>query len=162
MRFTLSASGLDEVTNSSDHELRFVELNPVRAAGRDDMSAAHRFFGKASMCRELFSGLIRTRDDDERYFTRWSRRCNGFAIAFQRGQVIGHCVKALGIAPQRLHDGMNLRRQLLDFTNQSFQRSCRSRTEDSDEPARRAWRAAGEQRQACADDADACQYRANA
>jgi hypothetical protein len=65
-----------------------------------------------------------------------------------------HCVKALGIAPESLHDWLNLRWQLPHLTHQPFQRSCCSRTKDPDEVPRRAWRATGEKRQARADHTD--------
>ena len=114
------------------------------------------------MYGELFRRLIAARDDDERYFTRRNHGGNSFAMALQRGEVIRHGMEALRIAPQGLHDWMDLRWKLPHFTNQPFQRSCCSRTEDSDEPARRAWRTTSQKRQACADNSDMCQQRADA
>jgi hypothetical protein len=92
------------------------------------------------MYGEVVSRLIPARDDDERYLTGWNRGGNGFAMTFQGGEVVRHGMEALRIAPQGLHDGMNLRWKLPHFANQPFQRSRCSRTEDSDEAARRAWR----------------------
>ena len=65
-----------------------------------------------------------------------------------------HRVKALGIAPEGLHDRMNLGRKLPHLTDEPLQRSGGSRTKDPDEPPRRARRASGEKRQARPDDAD--------
>ena len=109
------------------------------------------------MYGELVSWLVAARDDDERYLTRWNHGGDSVAMALQGGKVIRHCMEALRIAPQSLDDGMNLRWKLPHFTNQPFQRSCCSRTEDSDEPAGRPWRTASKKRQACTDNADMCQ-----
>src|SRR5688572_20602677 len=104
----------------------------MRAACRNDVAAPHGLFDQASMQGELFSRLVAARDYDERYFTRRSHAGDFFAMAFQSGEVLGHRVKALRIAPHGLHDGMNIRWKLPHFTHQPFQRSGGSRTEDSD------------------------------
>src|SRR5688500_20355321 len=113
------------------------------------------------MYGELLSRLVAARDNDERYLPRRNHGGNSFAIALQGGKVIRHCMEALRIAPQSLHDGMNLRWKLAHFTNQPFQRTCCSRTEDSDEPAGRPWRTTSKKRQACADNADTCHQSAD-
>jgi hypothetical protein len=155
------ACGVDEGVDGVDDQFRLVELDPMRAAARDDMAAGIGRVRQALMYRELFGRLIAARNDNERHLTRRSHRRNDLSIAFQCQEMIGHCVEALGIAPQRLHDGMNLGRKLSHFTDQPFQRSCRRGSKHPDELPRRLRRATGEQRQARTDHPDMREQRAD-
>ena len=82
------------------------------------------------------------------------------AISFEDQEVIGHRVKALRLAPERLHDRMNLRWKLPHFPNQPLECSRCRWTEDLDEPPRRARCAAGQERQTRADDSKMREQRA--
>ena len=82
-------------------------------------------------------------------------------VALEHQQVISHGVEAFWVAPERLHDRVNVRWKLPHFPDQAFERSCGSWAKDPDEMPRRARRTTRQQRQARADDADLREQRAN-
>ena len=160
-RRLVAACGVDERFDGVDDQFGLIELDPMRAAARDDMAAGIGHARQALMYRELFRGLIAARNDNERHVTRRDHRRNRLSIALQCEEMISHRVETLGIAPQRLHDRMDLGRKLPHFADQPFQRSCGRGSEYPDELPRRLRRATGEQRQACADDPDMREQRAD-
>jgi hypothetical protein len=50
-------------------------------------------------------------------------------LALQHHQVIGHGVKALRLTPVLLHDGVQFRRQLANFADETYERAADSRPE---------------------------------
>jgi hypothetical protein len=73
--------------------------------------------------------------------------------------MIGHGAKALRLAPVRLDDGMDAGRKLSHFAHQPLEGSCGGWTEYLHELPRHARRAAGQEREAGADNAKAGEER---
>ena len=76
--------------------------------------------------------------------------------------MVRHRVEAFRIAPEGLHDWMNVPWQFSHFANQPLQRSCGGRTKDPDKLSRHAWCATGQKRHARANEADMRKQRADA
>ena len=113
------------------------------------------------MCGQVFGRLIATGDHHKRNVARHRDRGNRGPIPFQQHEVISHAVKALRLAPERLHDRVNIRWQLPHLSNQSFKRSCCGWTKNPDEAPRSARGPSGQERQARADNSDVREQRAN-
>lgn len=126
------------------------------------MLAGHRSFGHPAVSREVLRRLVAARNDDERHSARGRHGSDCLAVTFESAQMIGHGMEALGIAPQRLRDGVDRVRELPHFANQSFQGSRRGRSKDSNELPWRPWRAATQEGEAQADDANMREPRADA
>jgi hypothetical protein len=91
-------------------KFRLVELDPMRAPGGDDMPGPRRSRCQLAMFRDLFGRLIPTRDYDHGDSWRWIQSGQGFPLALQHCQMLGHGVEALWLTPQFLNHRMNIRR----------------------------------------------------
>src|SRR2546427_11295498 len=76
--------------------------------------------------------------------------------------MIGHRSKAFRLTPQRTQNGVHLRRKLPHFSDQPLERARGGWSEDPDDNARQAGRAAAQQREARADDTQAREDAADA
>jgi hypothetical protein len=72
-----------------------------------------------------------------------------------------HRLKALRLAPQFLHNRVNVARKLSYLPNETLERVRSSRAEGLDKSSRRAWRTASQERQARPDDPGVCEESAD-
>ena len=155
---TTHPSHFHQLSNGTDNQFRLVELHPVAASRRDDVTATGRTGCQGALGSHLFQRLVAAGNNDHRKIGRRNRGVNRRAISLESPQVIGHRVKTLRLAPERLNNRMNLRWKLPHFSNQPFECSRCRRTEDFHKPSGHAWCTAGQERQTGTDDSKMRQY----
>ena len=106
--------------------------------------------------------LIAGRDHHDGNIRQGSDATDDGRSLFQTGEVIGHRTETLRFAPERLDERTDLRRELAHLANEVLQRSCRDRAEQPRHIARNTGRAAGEEGEARAYDANAREDAAEA
>ena len=121
------------------------------------MAATQRPLSNPALRRNLLRRLMSRRDHHDRNLARRRQCRHRGAFALQDPQVLRHRAEALGVAPERLHHGMDVRWELPHLADQPFERLRRRGTEDPDEAPRGARSATREQRQAGAHDPEARQ-----
>ena len=75
--------------------------------------------------------------------------------------MIGHRAKAFGLAPQRLHDRVHVRRQLPNLAHEPLERARGPRSEDPHEISRHPRGAAGQERERRTDDPESSEDAAD-
>ena len=124
------------------------------ASPRNNVLPGCRIACQRALRRQLILGLITAGNNDHRHARRGTRRGDRRAISLESVEVIGHRMKALRLAPERLHERMDLRWELPHFPNEAFKRSRSGRTKDFDKPTGNTWSATGQERQTRTHDAN--------
>src|SRR6476646_7122288 len=112
------------------------------------------------MLRHRFRWLIAARNNDEWHVPKRCHATRRGCGLFECRQMLRHCAKALRLAPERLHEGVDIGWELPHLADESLQRARGGWPEDSHEVTRNAWCAASQQRQTGTHDACACEKAA--
>ena len=97
------------------------------------------------MLFECIRSLIAARDHDERQIGQRGHATDSGCRLFEHCEMIRHRPKAFRLTPERLHDWMQIGRELPHLANQSLQGTSGGWPEDTREPARNARYAARQQ-----------------
>jgi len=114
------------------------------------------------MLFECIRTLIPARDHHERQIGQRDHAIDRGCRLFQHGEMIRHRPKALRLTPERLHDGMQIGRELPHLADQSLQGTRGGWPEDAYEPARNAWCPARQQGETRPHDTDSREKLADA